>query len=167
VGESLFSPLTVAENLVLALSPDQRTHRGLRLSRRTADALDFARGRFPGLLEFSGSLVSELSGGWRAVLALAMALRRRPRLLLLDEVAAALDEQNSALFWQALREWAGLDANERPAVIFVSHQVLTARKYACRAVFMRDGIVAGEINGPALAALDDRGFVDAYREKCW
>jgi branched-chain amino acid transport system ATP-binding protein len=76
-GRGLFFGLTVAEHLRLG-------HRTERL-----DA-DIAYRYFPALAELSGRRTGLLSGGEQQMLAVARALARRPRLLLLDELSLGL-----------------------------------------------------------------------------
>lgn len=49
-------------------------------------------------------LAGDLSSGWRARLQLAVAILAAPKVLLLDEPAANLDEAGHALLWEILQE---------------------------------------------------------------
>ncbi|HEX6866786.1 MAG TPA: ABC transporter ATP-binding protein [Caulobacteraceae bacterium] len=86
---------------------------------------------------------AQLSGGMAMRAALARALITRPRLLLLDEPFAALDEiTRRALADDLLALWAEL----KPAIVFVTHNVEEAVYMASRVVVMSaaPGVVAGE-----------------------
>ncbi|MEQ0558150.1 ABC transporter ATP-binding protein [Amycolatopsis sp. NEAU-NG30] len=89
---------------------------GGRLNRRWDAAL--ARDRLAGLGIPPGKPVGKLSGGQRAQVALALALAKRPRLLLLDEPIASLDPLARREFMQALM---GAVAESETTVLLSSH----------------------------------------------
>ena len=79
---------------------------------------------------------AQLSGGMAMRVSLARALVTRPRLLLLDEPFAALDEiTRRALADDIQRLWAEL----KPAIVFVTHNVEEAIYMAARLVVMTPG----------------------------
>lgn len=79
---------------------------------------------------------AQLSGGMAMRVSLARALVTRPRLLLLDEPFAALDEiTRRALADDILSLWA----ETRPAIVFVTHNVEEAVYMAERVVVMSPG----------------------------
>ncbi|MDP3490660.1 MAG: ABC transporter ATP-binding protein [Phenylobacterium sp.] len=98
-----------------------------------------------GLGSAAAARPTQLSGGMAMRVSLARALVTEPRLLLLDEPFAALDEiTRRALADDVLRLWS----ETRPAIIFVTHSVEEAVYMASRVVvFSRGpGRIAGELS---------------------
>ncbi|WP_410622323.1 ABC transporter ATP-binding protein [Amycolatopsis sp. cmx-8-4] len=90
---------------------------GGKLNRRRWDAA-LARERLAALGIPPGKAVGKLSGGQRAQVALALALAKRPRLLLLDEPIASLDPLARREFMQTLM---GAVAESETTVLLSSH----------------------------------------------
>jgi len=97
-----------------------------------------------GLGDFAGAYPRELSGGMRMRASIARALVTRPRLLLLDEPFAALDEfTRFKLNEDLLRLWQ----QHRWTVVFVTHSVFEAVFLSSRIVVMtpRPGRVLADL----------------------
>jgi NitT/TauT family transport system ATP-binding protein len=89
-----------------------------------------------GLGAAEGAKPAQLSGGMAMRVSLARALVTEPRLLLLDEPFAALDEiTRRALAEDIHRIWAA----SQPAIVFVTHNVEEAVYMAQRTVVMTPG----------------------------
>ena len=96
-----------------------------------------------GLADAADRRPAQLSGGMAMRVSLARALVTRPRLLLLDEPFAALDEiTRRTLADDVLALWSEL----RPAILFVTHNVEEAAYMAQRVVVMsaNPGKIAGQ-----------------------
>jgi NitT/TauT family transport system ATP-binding protein len=89
-----------------------------------------------GLAGAEAARPAQLSGGMAMRVSLARALVTEPKLLLLDEPFAALDEiTRRALADDVLKLWQGL----QPAIVFVTHNVEEAVYMASRVVVMSGG----------------------------
>jgi ABC-2 type transport system ATP-binding protein len=116
---------------------------GGRLNRRWDAA--FARDRIAQLGIPPRKQVGKLSGGQRAQVALALALAKRPRLLLLDEPIAALDPLARREFMQALMGAAG---ERGTTVLMSSHLVADLERVCDHLLVLRNGQVqlAGSVD---------------------
>ena len=112
-----------------------------------------------GFLPAAERPIGILSGGQRQRVALAVALLGRPRLLLLDEPVANLDELGREGFWQTLRELSA----EGTAALIASPMPSDLAGIADRAMVLDEGRVVfdGPMNGihavpkPPLESVDE------------
>ena len=93
-----------------------------------------------GLAERAGSRPDSLSGGEQQRVAVCAALVHRPRLLLADEPAGELDEENAETVYRLLGE---LVRDARASAVVVSHDP-AVESIADRLVRIRDGRVVEE-----------------------
>ena len=115
-----------------------------------------------------------LSGGQRQRIALARALARQPRVLVLDDATSAVDPVVEAEILAGLRRGAGSVGDGdgpsdgatagAPTTLVVAHRLSTIR-LADRVVFLEGGRVAGVGHHDALLALPGyRRIVQAYEQ---
>ena len=135
----LFPHLTVAQNLTY----------GPRVRGHAPEGMD----RIVGLLGIGGLLSRRpgtLSGGEKQRVAIGRALLSRPRILLMDEPLAALDEARKAEilpYVEALRDETGLP------ILYVSHSLPEVARLATSIAVIDGGRVAAF--GPAADLLSD------------
>ncbi|WP_061977845.1 molybdenum ABC transporter ATP-binding protein [Aureimonas sp. AU20] len=102
-----------------------------------------------GLSALLGRRPAGLSGGEKQRVAIGRALLASPRLLLMDEPLAALDEARKAEiipYIERLRDEAGVP------ILYVSHSVTEVRRLASHLVMLANGRVVTE--GPARSVMD-------------
>jgi NitT/TauT family transport system ATP-binding protein len=117
---------SVLDNTALPLEL-MGTNRGERLARASKVLAEV------GLTEAESRYPAQLSGGMRMRVSLARALVTEPRLLLLDEPFAALDEITRFRLDTRLRD---LWRERRMTVIFVTHSITEAAFLADRAIVL-------------------------------
>ncbi len=112
----------------------------LRFARRTNRRWDqaLAQARLRRLEIPLDRATSSLSGGQRAQVALALALGKRPELLLLDEPVASLDPLARREFMQSLTEAV---AEEETTVLLSSHLVSDLERVCDRLVIINHGLL--------------------------
>lgn len=118
-----------------------------------ANALSFIETLTFGIANPVGTAGGQLSGGQRQRIALAAALVREPKVLILDEATAALDSTSEQLIQSALLKLAG-----KTTIVSVAHR-LAAIKDADQIAVIQSGRLA-EVGSPQ-ALLDSNGVYAA------
>src|SRR5262245_34268216 len=126
---ALYPQMTVRENVEFPL-------RMRRVARRERERIARATAASLGLEPLLDRRVGELSGGQRQRVAVARALVRDPRVLLMDEPLSNLD---AVLRVETREELMRLHREAPRTVIYVTHDQIEATTMATRVAVMRDG----------------------------
>ena len=125
--QAVYTKLTVAENLRLFA----RLERVPDVDAMVERMLDQT-----GLRDRADDPVSELSGGNRQRVNIAIGLLGAPEVLLLDEPSAALDPRQRARLWDLILELA---RDHGTSVLFATHNIVEAERYADQVAVLADG----------------------------
>lgn len=158
---NLFPTMTVMENLTFAL----RHVHGREKKQAEAEAADLAK-----RLEIDDVLLrypNEISGGQAQKVSIGRAVLMRPKVLLLDEITAALSPTSIIAVIDALNWLKSEAASKRLSIVIVTHLMKFATEFADRIYFMADGRIVEA--GKAATFLEEcqsreaRAFVAANR----
>lgn len=154
----LYHSLTVQNNLLAALAAQQSTRSFLQPAKnadsvaRAAEILQ----RFD-LSMHADRLVSELPGGVRKLLDIAMALTSQPNVLLLDEPTSGVSaDEKFPMMDTVMRALEG----SRTTVLFVEHDMDIVLRYSQRVIAFYSGrIIADDQPSQALGMPDVKRYV--------
>ena len=132
--ETILFEGTVRENILYG--SEEVSEERLMQAVKDANALEFIRELPQGLDTLIGENGTKLSGGQRQRIAIARALIRNPRVLILDEATAALDSVNEALIQEALEH-----LKQNRTTFVVAHRLSTIRNANRIVVIERGQIV--------------------------
>ena len=139
----LFIELTAAENLAVAISGIRERSPSFfspaEAHGRRDKALELLR-RF-GLDEMADRPISELAGGVRKLVDIAMALVRRPKLLLLDEPTSGVSAEEKFATMDRVIHAVAPDA---ATIVFVEHDMEIVNRYADRVVAFYQGRILAD-----------------------
>lgn len=140
-NETLFDDLTVLENCLLWDSRYQKIPLFISdvVLKEYSDYLKHFHNRLP--LKLKQSILS-LSGGEKQALSVALALRKTPKLLLLDEHTSALDIKMSASVMELTHQ--NIRAH-KIAAIMITHNLDHALLYASRIIIMSQGKIVCDL----------------------
>lgn len=144
--DNVFRSLKISENLALVLRdvPDPKTR------------LDELHALFPTLAEKRSERAGSLSGGQRQMLAVAMALARRPRVMLMDEPSAGL----SPKVQQEVLDLARGLTDAGVSILLVEQNVKQALRVADHCWILAEG--RNRLDGPAGSILSDPAVAEIY-----
>ena len=154
----LYKDLSVQDNLLAAIAAQQSAlsfWRPAHHSESVAHANEILQ-RFD-LLVHADRLVSELPGGVRKLLDIAMALTRQPTVLLLDEPTSGVSaDEKFPMMDTVMRALEG----SRTTVLFVEHDMDIVARYSERVIAFYSGrIIADGLPEVALSMPDVKRYV--------
>src|SRR3954468_13419695 len=137
---TVFDMHTVEDNLLLALKADRAPLASLfsRRSRAERERIDSLLERVR-LKDHRARNASELSHGQKQWLEIGMLLAQEPRLLLVDEPAAGMTDQETADTAELLREIA-----RSRSVVVVEHDMVFVRDLGVKVTVLHEGSVLAE-----------------------
>ena len=144
--DNIFRHLSIRENLALVLR--RASDRQARLAELFA--------LFPALAPKQADRAGSLSGGQRQMLAIAMALAPRPRVVLMDEPSAGLSPKIAAEVLDLVRSLT----HGGVTVLLVEQNVRRALKVADHCYILAEG--RNQMDGPAAAMLADPVVGEIY-----
>ncbi len=148
--DNIFRHLSIRENLALVLRRAAGGARGRQARLEELFAL------FPVLAQKQADRAASLSGGQRQMLAVAMALAPRPRVILMDEPSAGLSPKIAAEVLALARSLTRQDVT----VLLVEQNVRQALSIADHCYILAEG--RNQMDGPAAAILADPAVGEIY-----
>jgi branched-chain amino acid transport system ATP-binding protein len=142
--DNVFSNLTVYENLLIA---------GYGL-KRDKDAVTDVLEMFPHLKTYRNRKAAEMSGGERQMLAIAMALIRKPKLMLFDEPTGNLSPKMATQILNVIKE---LRDSHGKTIILAEQNAKKALEIGDKAVLLVSGRPVYEGNSQTLLQHEELG----------
>ncbi len=140
--KNVFQNLTLKENLSVVAG--------------TGDA-ERAMEQFPELVPFLDRVSATLSGGQKQLLAMAMMLVYKPKIMLFDEPTAALSPKNSSVIIEKIKK---LNAAHDSCIILVEQNVKAALKNCDKVYLLASGNVV--YSGDPATLLADKDLASKY-----
>ncbi len=123
---ALYGKLSVRENLLLFARLERCADPGAAVDRML---------ELSDLRDRSDDHVNTLSGGTRQRVNIAIGLIAEPEVLLLDEPSSALDPRQRARLWEFILRLA----REGTTVVYATHHIQEADRYASQLIVLADG----------------------------
>ena len=153
---SVFGSLSVFDNLLLALKTDRRVWRSLfyRLSPEGKARIEEVA-ETVGLADCLGLEAAFLSHGQKQWLEIGMLILQDPKLLLIDEPAAGMTDEETAKTGRLLTELA-----EKHSLIVIEHDMEFVKQLARQVTVLCEGKILTE--GPIEKVQEDPQVVERY-----
>ena len=146
---NLFDDFTSIENVILPL-----LIKGIKKNKATKKAKElFIKYKIEHLIN---KKIKNLSGGEKQRIAILRSLIQDPLVLLCDEPTGALDEENSLMVMNILKE-----ISKQKLVIFVSHNEKLVSLYADRIISLKNGKIERDVVNKTL--IDKQNITEKYQ----
>src|SRR5215470_13014473 len=142
---AILDDLTVLENLQVALPASVFAGRPAQVAKKMLDSVGL---QVPLRMRADGLTVAQ-----KHLLEIAKALAIKPRVLMLDEPTASLDQESTEMLFARIR---GV-VRAGTSVIYITHRLAELRQIAHRVTVLRDGRVRG---GGLVGAIADAELLD-------
>lgn len=161
-GRQIFRPMSVYENLELGGYLIYKHHGKKQLK----TDIDQTFAQFPILKERRRQYAGTLSGGEQQMLAIAMALMSRPKLLLLDEPSMGLAP---LIIKEIFHRIADLQARRKLTVLLIEQNASAALKIADRGYVMETGRIVLEETAAKLMTNPEvrRAYLGREQKEIW
>lgn len=140
---SLIPQRTVAQNLCLGREPRQmRVLVDRQTERANANALIDLFREVAGPQLTPDALIADLSSDQRQIVEILKVAAAEPRIMIFDEATAALDRDQTAVFFDLLRHWK----SDGRSIVFITHRMDEIFTIADRISVMRDGVTVATLD---------------------
>lgn len=162
-AHGVFGELSLEDNLILGMMKGSRKSpfRWARTKNRQQQARKLLAEYGRGLEGMVDQTADTLSGGQRQLVALAMAVARTPRVLLLDEHTSALDPDIGQV---VLERTDSLIREHELTTVMITHNMRQAARHGDRLLIMSRGRIVDDIRGAEKQSLGEDGLVERFRE---
>jgi putative tryptophan/tyrosine transport system ATP-binding protein len=144
VSDNLFSDFTVLENCLIYESLINPRYMRIGSKKERSFYSDYLSRFLSNFSDKLDNLVTSLSGGQRQALALALALRHHPPLLLLDEHTSALDPKTAHSLMELTSREIG---QQKITSLMTTHNIEHALFYGNRLIALNEGRIVFSIDG--------------------
>ncbi|TNG85435.1 sugar ABC transporter ATP-binding protein, partial [Testudinibacter aquarius] len=142
INDGVVQGLTVAENLLLDKLCLAGSETFINSKKLQSEAQAIAA--YVGLDLPMDMQVAELSQADKQLVAIARALTKKPKLLILDEPTSSLSDSETVKLFEAIKRMK----HEGVAIIYISHRMSDIRTLADRIATLREGCIVGNFEQP-------------------